>query len=336
MIDFVALQGDVLRVLRGARSTREVSGELGFSFDQFARWERGKVRLKWSDFVDLCELVGVDLRELFFQIYGFWSDEIAQPREFARQLLFFTVGPVGHKAIAKRLNVSQDLVERWLYGRAELTFADLCSVLNAFTAQTFFSWIDRLVNGKPLPSISRLQFQSRSEQSVHFAFPYAAAIEGALLMKEYQVAAAHSTRTLSDLTTLPVDLIERALPVLERAGRIRLEGDKFVVDQALVSAQGGTRLETSRLVRYWTERALLRFQTENGLPITKRNNPNAVLFRVAPLSKKATMAVTEALLKCHNEISAIVDSDCEPKEELRVLIGHHFSVDEIPEPPKEN
>jgi hypothetical protein len=54
------------------------------------------------------------------------------------------------------------------------------------------------------------------------------------------------------------------------------------------------------------------------------------LFRVAPVSRQATMAITEALLKCHNEISKILESDKEPAEEIRIVIGHHFSADEKP------
>ncbi len=330
-IDFLSLQREVLNAIRGQNTSKQLSSELGYSFDQVARWERGQTRLKWSDFYKICNLKAIHLQQIFFEVYSFWSDELDNPKEFVRQVLLFVAGPVSQKEIAHRLRFTQDRIERWLYGRSELTFIELCQILEAFSLQTFYAWLDRLVGSESLPSIQHLAFKNRNEQSVHYAFPYASAVEGALLMKDYIEAPTHSLEIIERLTTLPKEMIQGLLQILVAAGRIRWTGQKYSIDQTIVNAQGGTRIELSRLVRYWTKRALLRFETSDGLPVTKRNNPNAVLFRVAPLSKEATRAVTEALLKCHNEISAIVDNDSGPKEELRIIVGHYFSMDETPE-----
>lgn len=328
--DFDMLQTELLRELRGAETTRGFSTKLGYGFDQVSRWENHRVRLKWTCFVQMAKISGLDLQSHFFQVFGFWSENLENPKLFAKDLFQYLVGPIGHREIARRLSLSEDTIDRWIYGRAELTFVDVCRVLHEFTAQAFFPWVIGLVDGKPLLSIAGLAQSQRAEQSVHLAFPYAAAIEAAVQLQSYKESGTHSTEQLAQIAGLPQELVERVLPVLETTRRLHKINGKYEVESAIVNVQGGSRAELSRLTRYWTERALARFQTPTGLPITKRKNPNAVLFRVAPLSKKAALAVTEALLKCHNEISKIVENDKEPAEEIRVIVGHHFSADEAP------
>ena len=332
-IDFASLLTDVLRALRGAQSTRALSQTLGFTFDQVARWEKGRVRLKWSDFVDLCELKKIDLQNLFFHGFGFWSNEIDQPKEFVRQLIYYTAGPIPHREIARRMKLPKDLIERWLYGRAEITFTDVCRILFTFTQQSFLAWLDQVVGGVELPALSAYSFQAKSEQSLNVAIPYAGAIEGAIRMSPYVAAKRHSSEILAEITSLPLEWIERALPILAQAGRIKLIDGKYSVapESLIINMQGLSPKEMTRVAKYWTDRALLRLQAPTGVAVNKRRNPNAVAFRVAPMSKQTVMAVTEALLKCHNEISALVDADEGPFDELRVLVSHHFSMDDVPD-----
>ncbi len=329
-VDFDTLQVEVLRELRGPQSTRTFSQLLGYGFDQVARWENRRVRLKWASFARIAKTVDLDLQAEFFRVFGFWCDACENPKVFSRNLFQHIVGPISHRETARRLSVSEDTIDRWIYGRSELTFVDVCLILHEFTGQAFFSWVSGVVKGATLRSIESQALSHRAEQSVHLAFPYAGAIEAAVQLQAYKDSAAHSSTQISFLTGLSVELVDRVLPVLVSSGRLKMVGGKFQVESSFVNIQGGSRAELSRLTRYWSEKALARFQTSTGLPITKRKNPNAVLFRVAPLSKKATLAVTEALLKCHNEISQIVENDREPAEEIRVIVGHHFSADETP------
>lgn len=326
--DVNRLQQELLGILRNGASTRDMSQRLGYSFDQYARWEAGRVRLKWSHFTAITELRAIDLPNLFFRIFGFLPKSVNNAHEFTRELLRGVVGPTSHREIAKALSVSEDLVDRWMYGRSEIAFVEVCLVLRIFTGQAFFAWIDGLVAGKTLSSLQNVQAAQKAEQSVHLAFPFASAVEAALQLEAYKKSERPSMDQISQLSGLSQDLIVRVLPILESVGRVKRNGDKYEVIDSVVNVQGGTRLELSRLTRYWTERALARFQTKDGLPVTKRNNPNAVMFRVAPLSKKATLAVTEAMLKCHNEISKIIADDTDPADEIRVIVGHHFSSDE--------
>lgn len=335
-LPYDVLQAEVLRAIRAKRSTREMSAALGFSFDQYGRWERGSVRLRWSSFERICAESDVDLRALFFRTYGCLLTALDEPGvHFAREFFLQIVGPLSHRELADRLSVPSDRVDvdridRWMYGRTEMTFPEVCHALYVFTSQGFFSWISGIVSLANLPSISTFAAQGESQRSVYFSFPYAASLEAAVQLASYRKLAKHDSAFVAEATGLSVEVVDRMLPILESVQRLRLVEGKYEVNPSIVNVQGGSREELARLTRYWTEQALHRFQTPTGLPITKRGNPNAILFRVAPVSRQATMAITEALQKCHNEISKILETDKEPAEEIRIVIGHHFSVDEKP------
>lgn len=327
---FENLQADLLKALRGAESQSDLSFALGFKFNQVARWERGRVRLKWQDFVRLCEHRKIDLNGIFLGVYSFQPGKLRDSPEFIRQLMGFVVGPYSHREIADKAGVSTAMFERWLYGRAEPTLIDILKLLQATTQQSFFAWLARLVDIQKLPSVAYIGFQSRSEQSVEAAFPFAPAIEAAIRAKEY-VDSPHSTAILSQLSGVPESVIDSVLPILVETGNLAVEGGKYVVKREIINIQGLTPKEVCGLARYWNDRALKRFLTVDGLPINKDKLPTAFSVRVAPLSKKSSGMILEALLKCHNEISAIVDGDQGPYEEVRVLITNMFSAKDVPE-----
>lgn len=328
-LPYDVLQTEVLRALRGERSSREMSAFLGFSFDQYGRWERGDVRLRWSAFEKVCQACSIDLRSAFFQTYGFLPAALETER-FARDLFQQIGGPLAHRELAERLCVDSERVDRWVYGRTEMTFPEVCHALYQFTGQGFFSWLSNAVPIAQLPSVIPFAAQGESERSVYLSFPYAAGLEAAVQLEAYKKLPRHDSNWMAEVTGLAVEVVDRMLPILESVQRLKRVGDKYEVNPSFVNVQGGSREGLARLTRYWTEQALRRFQTPTGLPVTKRGNPNAILFRVAPVSRQATMAITEALVKCHNEISKILDNDKEPAEEIRIVIGHHFSADEQP------
>ena len=69
-VDFDTLQVEVLRELRGPQSTRTFSQLLGYGFDQVARWENRRVRLKWASFARIAKTVDLDLQAEFFRVFG--------------------------------------------------------------------------------------------------------------------------------------------------------------------------------------------------------------------------------------------------------------------------
>ena len=317
------LERELLVALRGQSDALSLSRELGYSYNQWSRWERGKVSLKWIDFVRVCELKKIPLGDLFFEVLGFRSRDLSQGAQLVRELSQYVVGPYSYREVCLRTGLPFESFERWIYRRAEPPFQAILQILHSSTQQSFFAWLSRVVRLELLPSAVGLGLDAKNTQSLEVAFPYAALIEGALRLEAY-LRQPHSTQVIAELSGLPVDLIEQTLPFLERAENIRWDGSHFRVLRPIINMQGLSRSEICSLARYWNQHSLNRF-----LPAEpKGQGPSLFSLRVAPLSQESVQKILGVLLKCHNEISAIVDGDQGPFEELRVFVTNFYSPDE--------
>ena len=85
-----------------------------------------------------------------------------------------------------------------------------------------------------------------------------------------------------------------------------------------------------KLVSYWSQRSLLRFNNSTGKIINKKQTPNFISYRIAPFSRSSQNKVNELLIQTSQKILEILESDPEPMEDVRIVLIHHFSAEDVP------
>lgn len=328
-LDFNQLQREILQDLRGEKTRIALSRELGYGYNQFARWERGLTTLRWNDFLEICAVKNIDFQEIFYKCFAISSENLSSTEKLARALMNMS-GFSRKEEFAKKCQITVQQIESWFYQRGKISFVDVLQILFYLKHQGFFSWLTQFVCLDRLPSIKKIGFIALNEQALQCAFPFTSAIMAALQTEEYR-RKPHSSGRLAKLSGVPSDIVKDGLRLLEMHGHIFFENGIYQVKKNLVDFQGVGPDEFCRLARYWNQRVLERFQTSSGRPENKRKTPTVFNLRVSPVSQNSTKKIIEVLHNCHNEISTIVDQDNGPYDEARVLVMNFFCIDDRPD-----
>ena len=64
-LNYQQLAEQIVRHLRGDITQRQLSANLGFTFNQVGKWESGATQIKWDDFLYLCKILEVPIEKYF-------------------------------------------------------------------------------------------------------------------------------------------------------------------------------------------------------------------------------------------------------------------------------
>lgn len=120
--------GKLVRSVRGGRTQSAVASDLGYSFNIMTRWETGRIRIGWRNFVRLCAACDVDVHEMLLRVFCYSGDVT-------------TGGKVLHAVIEGRsvpeasglLGVPPYQLARWLRGRIEVPLVVMLRAIAVFT-----------------------------------------------------------------------------------------------------------------------------------------------------------------------------------------------------------
>ncbi|MGZ3662651.1 MAG: hypothetical protein ACXVCK_21310 [Bdellovibrionota bacterium] len=218
------LQSEILRVIRGKLTASALSRKLGYKFNQFSRWESGEKRLLWTDFVAICKVRRLPLREQIILFLGYEGD-LLDTAALTKTLL-------GGKSIdeaSKATKLDRSRISRWLRGKAPPTFLDIYTLLGSTV--NVLSFLEPIVNLQEVPILAADYAVLRQQRELAFALPYLDALMEAMIVRRYMELNKHDSKALGAIAGIPAEAVDRALTALEAVGMVEKKIGKILRDR---------------------------------------------------------------------------------------------------------
>lgn len=140
----------LVNLLREPKSQQWMNNRLGYDYNKYSDWERGRTKVLWNDFLDICEVLKIPVKEYIYECYGFDFD----PRDISAYFYYF-LGTKSADQIAKMLNLSVRQVRNLLSGNKQLDLSVVLDILNSG-----FYDLDIFLN-KLIPELAEIDREKR-------------------------------------------------------------------------------------------------------------------------------------------------------------------------------
>ena len=240
---------ELIRAIRAHRSQNTINKRLKFKFNQVSRWETGRKRILWNEFVDLCKACHIDAGKAMNRATGF-PGRAKDTGGIFRHLLAETEV----KAFAARLGVSRPTLSRWLLGSVN---PPLCQVLKALqvSSKSLFLFLEVIVDLNELPSLQAQYKSYLSTCDLERRIPEVGAILRCFDLATYQENISHAEGFIAKTLGISVAKEQEWILILESAGLIfRLPNGSYRPTTLHTDTRGD--FEASRRLRiYWLNNA---------------------------------------------------------------------------------
>ncbi len=303
------IQADLLRTLRGRLSSSALSAKLGYSFNQVARWEKSERRLLWSDFVSVCEVRKLPLREQV-ELYLGYKGDLRATGPLTKTLL--AGKPIG--LVSKSTRLDRSKISRWLSGKAEPTFLDVYLLLRS--GVNLLSFLEPLVELSKVPSLAKEYSIFRHQRELAYSMPYLDSLMEALLLQEYQSSPKHEVEILSHASGLSPKAVASALSELEAAGMVEKKNGKYQSIEIAIDYRAD-KLRMRNMILHWLSETA---KSVERLP-EKPLQGSLIGFSVFSLSREGHERALTLFREFNRAIHALGSEDSGPKEKVLVLVN---------------
>lgn len=323
-MDYQWLVQTILKKIRGNRSQTEMDTALGHKFNQWHKWESGQKILRWS------ELERID-RSLQLHLADHLANFISQTEvgdlngRNVLQIFRRKFGNLSLKELADYLETHPSKLRRIFMDEQDfevslfLKFLGVCTrILPAFLTEF-------------APGVLPEYFGERVEafekqRSLEARFPWLSSIEAAIELRAYKQALTHDLKILSELTGLPEKKIDLGLQLLLENGAIEKEEEKYQLNIKRVDMESGALADSAALAKYWTEKALHRFDTFDGVPTSRKG----WAYRIFPVSNQGQEKIRDLIRGFVGDLhSLLVDDAKYDREHIQVIMLHSFDLQEF-------
>lgn len=325
MLDYSLVKKELLVALRGEQSQLAMSRHLGFTFNQWHKWETEQKWLRWDEFVDILIELKIPVKNIFTTLFNFADD----PRNFQAILRNLCVG-LSTEKIAETLEQDEDTIKRWAKNDISPSVETVLCLIQV-RQNNLAELIAKLVSIDNVPALKTLFQSQKAHKNVEVQYPFSPAIEACFCLEAYKQLPIHSDQWVAERTLISVPLVRASINKLENAGTIRKLGNHYELVDGWVQLNGLPLKEAVKVDHYWTKRALDRYSGPDQIPYLPddRANTNVRSFRVAAVSTEAAFQIQERLRQASQDVLAIINNDQGAKTEIKVYVSHCFDVKDI-------
>jgi transcriptional regulator with XRE-family HTH domain len=313
----------IIKYLRGDKSQLELSYELGYNFNQVHKWEVGSKAFTLFDFMDYCEIFNISIEEKFKTIFSMDLSNVPEEKIFNK--LHTYLGPKSKTELTALLGVNKSTLYRWLKGNGTPDLALIFYWIDQ-TTQYFPDTISQIIGkkaGLELISNKGLNIKRRDKYT---NYPYLASVEFFFRLKKYREHPGHDEKFIAKELGLTEQEVKTSIEELLRCNSIYLENGKYSINFTRTDI-GSINVEASaKMGKYWTNKTLERFTTENGVPKNTGDASSMWAYRIIPVPKKLDSVIKEKMALCIQDIIKTVETSSYEADEVKALVIHMFNV----------
>jgi transcriptional regulator with XRE-family HTH domain len=315
---------EILIVLRGDLSQKDMSLKLGYKFNQYHKWESDLKWLRWDEFIDLLLSCHIPYQNTFKLLFSYDGD----PKDLKK---FFSVLCAGRtmREVGAIVGHNEAIIRRWIKNDISPSVETVFKLINELT-NGFFEFVNQLVDITKIPSLKLKYQELMAQKLVEIQYPFASAIEACLQLEEYKNLLAHSDKWIANRILVSESLVKKTLSLLLKAGTIIKKDNKYHINNPWISVPGLTLEQVAKVDHYWTQRCLDRYKSPNGVPYSPEGqSTNIRSFRISPVSTKCAKDIQQVLIETSKQILKIIQSDTHKKDKVAVYVSHFFDVQDI-------
>jgi transcriptional regulator with XRE-family HTH domain len=311
--DFDEIAKDWLRALRGRRSQRALSRRLGYRSNIVYRWESGRCFPTAAVAFRCMRRLKVDLRAALARFFHGEPDTVRAldlgTGAGVSALLELLRGPMSIVELSRRAGVNRYAVARWQRGRAEPRLPDFLRLVHA-SADRLLDFIAAFTPPEQVDAIADAWRALEAARELAYDTPWSHAVLRALDLQQYRALPRHRHGWIAERLSISPHEERRCLDLLLRAGQIRKQGARFVVETASRVDMRADPRRAEQLRAFWIETALDRLRS---------GSPGVYAYNVFSVSATDLERIRELYRSFHAQMRAIIAAST-PEEHV-VLWG---------------
>jgi len=314
LMDFHKLSSEIIPALRGKRSQQQMSHLMGYTFNQVHRWETGKTRIKWNEFLHYCQLTKAPLTKSIKEAFTYFGD-LADQKKLLRHFL----GPHSIATLCKELNYSPSTFSRMLNGKTEVTLDQVLQIMD-FGSIDFLRFIEILCKGAPLPEITKKSEIDHKFLKLYGKYPWLSILMSALDQKIYKQNP--KDEFLAAKTKIPLTQVREALKELESLDLIKKVNGAWQAQLFKISMRGDLA-DRKKIAQYVCATASASVESSFGNPSCRHS------WKHFSLNQKNYEKMLQKYTEFFNDLGRIIDEGQEDADKIYQFSAFFVDFDEI-------
>jgi len=315
-VDLNKVCQELLRAMRSKRSQNVVNRKLGYSFNQVSRWESGRKRILWTEFLKFAHVCNSDIQGPVARSFGYLG-----PLEQTDNLVKHLVGNCKKSEIIESIECSRFQLSRWLAGKQVPTLAHVLGLAD-LTYRSLPQFLSSFVDIKKIPTLYERYEREVIEKNLIYEHPYTASILHSLSLKSYKSLPKHEEGFLAKYLGISLEAERTAIKELKRIRRIRRKRGLYVAEEKTFDISGN--FDGGRRIRmYWAEESRKFLASLREAPQRSLGGIN-----VFSLSDQALQKISEKYFVFFQDVRQIIELDKNPASDVWILSLNLFTPSE--------
>ena len=255
---------ELIRQLRGRRSQRWLSHQLGFESNVLYMWESGRRDPAASELFRLLAKTGRQPTAALRRFPVRLEHDLASAAGIA-ELLGQLRGSTKITEVATSCGVSRFKASRWLRGQSEPRLSEFLVLFEVLTLR-LLDLVAELVDPRQLndqlAAVGESWEQLERRRQVAFDHPWSQAVLRCLETEAYQATQSHQPGWIAATLNIGTEQEEQALVALQQANLIRHDGVRFRTEPAAVDMSMATTEQRRALKLHWAQVARRAIETD--------------------------------------------------------------------------
>lgn len=315
----------ILTEIRGARTQKQMSGRVGYRFNQWHKWESGQKILMWQDLLDITTELKIDLTTPIKVIADADLGSVQNGGLFVKKI-FQKFGASDSQETLKKLKISRAALHRIvsLKNDVEVTFVLKC--LGELSSLLPYL-IGFLVKESKNNFLRKMVTQMNDQVHLEAAYPWFSAIEAFVDTNEYKKLKNHSDELIASELGISVAEARRGIQLLFENGVLIKQGERYKLNLDRIDLDESIE-DSARFARFWTKICLNRSETPNCIPRSGKGWSS----RVYAVSDAASEEIFKLRNKFVDDMAKVLLRDKgKSKTKVQVFILHLFDHHEFKE-----
>jgi hypothetical protein len=312
---FDKLTREVLISLRGNDNRKNISNKMGFSYNQYFKFEAGYKKLKFEDFVNLCEVVGdINLIAIFRESLDLNLSDLSQIH-FLENFCDFWGVPSGY-VLEKELNISSSKWWRLKNGKTSMTFVDLLKLIDVMSGR-LLNFLEALIGKSKVDQLFENNYNAHQALTFLKNYPESSLITTGVYTDVYLLAtSSQRMKVLQELTKIPEDRFDSLVEMM-LAKKICYEENGLLKATTFMTELRSLEVNVGRsLFNY----ILIQMQKENAqMDVDSKNRKIRCNYKVTSVSKTTKQEVLDEMEECYKRINEILQADCGQERDEIIL-----------------
>lgn len=313
----------VIKEIRGKSTQKKMSEKLGYSFNQWHKWESGQKTLMLKDLKKIALELKINLN-LPMQIIADVEDFTSKSSGYLVKKIIQKYGGFNSLQAQKRLSLSKATLHRIVTSRRDVEVAFIFECLGELSSTLPF-FISFLAKNYKDSSLREVIYKMTRQVHLEGDFPWLSTIEACLETKQYKKLASHSDKFIANQLGLSTAAVKQGLNLLIENQAITKIADKYELNFKRVDMETSI-VDSAKFANFWTRICTKRYNTIDGVPSTRKGWSS----RVFPVSEEAHDEIVRLKDRFISDMTSVLQRDSErTKTKVQVFILHFFSNEEF-------